>query len=131
MTLPSAGHAQETIGGGTIASPAVGPAPSYGLGPGFILVKIWNFGTNGNGLRFEYKTSTGGTHVSTGASPGAAPYWVRLVRSGNTFTGYWSTDGVNWTQSGTIGNAMTAGVNIGLSVNGACSAVLDNVTAAP
>lgn len=40
--------AQETIGGGTIASPAVGPAPSYGLGgSGMVLVKNWNFGTGG------------------------------------------------------------------------------------
>lgn len=41
-------HAQETVGGGTIANPAVGPAPSYGLGgSGAVLVKNWNFGTNG------------------------------------------------------------------------------------
>jgi fibronectin type 3 domain-containing protein len=40
--------AQETIGGGTIANPAVGPAPSYGIGgSGAVLVKNWNFGTGG------------------------------------------------------------------------------------
>ena len=38
----------ETLGGGTIASPAVGPAPSYGIGgPGMVLVKNWHFGTDG------------------------------------------------------------------------------------
>jgi len=38
----------ETVGGGTIASPAVGPQPAYGIGgSGFTLVKNWHFGTNG------------------------------------------------------------------------------------
>jgi len=39
----------ETIGGGTIASPAVGPPPSFGsvVGTGYTLVKNWDFGTNG------------------------------------------------------------------------------------
>lgn len=37
----------ETIGGGSIHFPAVGPAPSYGIGgTGFVLVKNWNFGTS-------------------------------------------------------------------------------------
>ena len=38
----------ETIGGGTIASPAVGPAQSFGIGgTGFTLVKNWHFGADG------------------------------------------------------------------------------------
>ena len=41
-TLPA-----ETVGGGTIASPAVGPAPANAIGgSGFALVKNWNFGTS-------------------------------------------------------------------------------------
>ena len=41
-------RAQETIGGGTITSPAVGPAPSYGIGgPNMVLVKNWHFGADG------------------------------------------------------------------------------------
>ena len=44
--IPMAKH--ETLGGGTIASPAVGPAPSYGIGgPGMVLVKNWHFGADG------------------------------------------------------------------------------------
>jgi hypothetical protein len=39
--------AAETIGGGTLATPAVGPAPAYAVdGSGFVLVKNWNFGTS-------------------------------------------------------------------------------------
>ena len=38
----------ETVGGGTVADPAHGPAPSFGIGgPGMVLVKNWHFGTNG------------------------------------------------------------------------------------
>lgn len=41
-------NAQETLGGGTIANPASGPPPSYGLGgAGLVLVKNWNFGSGG------------------------------------------------------------------------------------
>ena len=43
---PAAAEA-ETVGGGTDATPAVGPAASYDLGKGFTLVKNWNWGTNG------------------------------------------------------------------------------------
>ncbi len=39
---------KETLGGGTVVDPAVGPAPSFGLGgPNMVLVKNWKFGTNG------------------------------------------------------------------------------------
>ena len=38
----------ETLGGGTVADPAVGPPPSYGIGgPGMVLVKNWHFGADG------------------------------------------------------------------------------------
>jgi RHS repeat-associated protein len=56
------------------------------------------------------------------------PYWVQLVRAGNTFTGYVSPDGINWTQTGpstTIAMAQTA--YIGLAVCGG-TATINNVT---
>jgi hypothetical protein len=38
----------ETVGGGTVDSPAIGPAPRYGVeGGGAVLVKNWNFGQKG------------------------------------------------------------------------------------
>lgn len=40
--------AKTTTGSGVIASPAVGPPPSFGLGgPGMVLVKNWDFGKKG------------------------------------------------------------------------------------
>lgn len=44
----AAPKAPETIGGGTVAAPAIGPKPSFGIGgPGMVLVKNWHFGTQG------------------------------------------------------------------------------------
>ena len=40
--------AGETIGGGTVQSPAIGPKPSFGIGgPDLVLVKNWRFGAKG------------------------------------------------------------------------------------
>ena len=66
----------------------------------------------------------------------SAPYWVRLVRSGNTFTSYRSSDGVNWTTVGSVTITMSSNVYIGLLVCSHVNATLntstfDNVTANP
>jgi len=58
-------------------------------------------GGAGNGAGFQWRDSQGGganwsgTGAATAVDP---PQWVRLVRAGNTFTGYHSANGVNWTQ---------------------------------
>jgi glucose/arabinose dehydrogenase/regulation of enolase protein 1 (concanavalin A-like superfamily) len=88
--------------------------------------------TPGNGVAFQRRTSTGGSSAHTAAT-GAAPYWVRLVRNGNTFTAYRSSNGTSWTQIGSATISMTANVFVGLPVtshnNGAlCTATITNVT---
>ena len=57
--------------------------------------------TPSNGVTWQYRSSTGGTSANTNTTGLNAPYWVKLVRSGNTFTGYRSPNGVTWTQQGT------------------------------
>jgi ABC-type transport system involved in multi-copper enzyme maturation permease subunit len=56
--------------------------------------------TGGHGVRMQYDY----THDRPGL-PGpvsaASPRWLRLTRSGDTFTGYDSPDGVHWTRVGT------------------------------
>ncbi|MGF7235161.1 MAG: ABC transporter permease subunit [Frankia sp.] len=56
--------------------------------------------TGGHGVRMQYDY----THDRAG-SPGAvsasSPRWLRLTRSGDTLTGYESTDGARWTRVGT------------------------------
>jgi glucose/arabinose dehydrogenase/regulation of enolase protein 1 (concanavalin A-like superfamily) len=88
--------------------------------------------TRGNGVVFQRRTSTGGSSAST-AGTGAAPYWVRLVRSGNVFTAYSSPNGTTWTTLGSATISMTANVYVGLPVtshnNGAlCVATFTNVS---
>ena len=88
--------------------------------------------TPGNGVAFQRRTSTGGASTHT-ASTGAAPYWVRLVRSGNTFTAYRSSTGTTWTRIGSVSIPMTANVFVGLPVtshnnSALCTATFTNVT---
>jgi hypothetical protein len=54
---------------------------------------------------------------------------VKLVRSGNTFNGYTSPDGVDWVQVGTTQTVtMAQGVYIGLAVSGNNNSVLATAT---
>ena len=60
------------------------------------------FITPGNGVEFQWRTSTGGTTSSTVVGSVSPPRWVRLVRSeGAAFRASHSADGINWTQIGT------------------------------
>ena len=88
--------------------------------------------TPGSGLAFQYRQTTGGNCNWNGVT-GAAPAWVKLTRSGSTFTAYSSTDGSNWSSLGSTTINMAAGVYIGLAVtahnNGLLNtSTLDNVT---
>ena len=90
--------------------------------------------TPSSGAYWQYRSSDGGGSSYNNASGLAAPYWVKLVRSGNTFTGYLSADGQTWTQQGTATFTIASSVYVGLAVcshNTAnlCMATFDNVTA--
>jgi RHS repeat-associated protein len=51
------------------------------------------------------------------AGGGTPPNWLKLVRSGSTFSGYESTDGVNWIQVGTNQTiSMATSIYVGLTV---------------
>jgi hypothetical protein len=72
--------------------------------------------TPGNGAWFQRRlTAGGGTTVTSGATA-VAPYWVKLVRQGNTLSGYKSADGVNWTFVASDTVTMGATVDVGLAV---------------
>lgn len=84
--------------------------------------------TPSNGITWVYRSATNG---STGGSRTAglvAPYWIRVVRNGSTFTGYFSPDGVNWTQQGTITTSMANNVYIGLVVSSRSNSQLATAT---
>jgi hypothetical protein len=87
-----------------------------------------------SGIEFIWRSSTGGSSSSSGAG-GTPPNWVRLTRTNNVFTAYYSGDGNSWTQNGSpVTIAMTVGAYIGLPLcshaNGTLNtSLLDNVSA--
>lgn len=70
------------------------------------------------GVEFIRRISAGGTSVSTTGTTMLYPHWLKLVRQGNIFTAYRSTDGNKWTLVGTETITMNATVYIGIA---ACS----------
>jgi hypothetical protein len=88
-----------------------------------------------------YRPSAGGSTSSVNTSAVTLPYWVKLARSGSTFSSYSSLDGVNWMQVGsnqTINMAQTVYIGLAVSSNNnsaLATAAFDNVsvssTAAP
>ena len=94
------------------------------------------FVTPGKGVAFQCRTSSGQNGLNVNNPALAAPYWVKVVRRGNTFTSYCSPNGATWTQCGSQTIPMGANVYIGLSVTGhqdgrLCTATFDNVTVTP
>ena len=83
--------------------------------------------TPSKGVAFQRRVITGGLTAHSG-STGTAPYWVRLVRSGNTFTAYRSAYGSTWTQIGSVNIPMTANVFVGLPVSSVNNTALCTAT---
>lgn len=82
--------------------------------------------TPSKGVFFQRRLSTGGATsqtVITGSGL-AAPYWLKLVRSGNRLTGYHSSTGSTWTQLGYSTITMASKVWIGLAVSSSVNTVL-------
>jgi len=89
--------------------------------------------TPSNGAAFQHRTATDGTSAHTAGDVVTAPYWVKIARSGTTFTASQSSNGTSWTTIGTETISMATNVYIGLAVtshNGGalCASTIDNVT---
>jgi hypothetical protein len=70
------------------------------LTPGskYVLMAVTTNTPGGNhGVTFQGRTATNGSSDDDSSGAMTAPYWVKLTRSGSTFTGYHSPDGKNWT----------------------------------
>ena len=78
---------------------------------------VFSGATHSSGFRFGSRTTNKGnfTNTYTGGTPSFPNTWVRLKRSGNVFTGYRSSDGVNWTQMGTINISLPATLYVGMA----------------
>ena len=84
---------------------------------------------------FQWRTADGAwtaDHYSDGPVNGTV--WLKLVRDGNEFSGYYSTDGTTWTQVGTtmqiqMGATIQAGLAVSANNNGSlCTAQFSDVT---
>jgi N-acetylneuraminic acid mutarotase/regulation of enolase protein 1 (concanavalin A-like superfamily) len=71
----------------------------------------------GGGMEMLVRTASGGSTTFVQGEVATSPVWVKLVRNGNTITGYASTDGNGWTlvNSATI-PGLPATVFVGLAV---------------
>ncbi|HEX6975332.1 MAG TPA: phospholipase D-like domain-containing protein [Vicinamibacterales bacterium] len=87
----------------------------------------------GRGLAFQRRTAPGGDSTNTDGGAGTAPTWVRLVRSGTSFSAYTSADGTTWRLVGTDAIAMGSTIYVGLAVTShnnpaLCRATFDSMT---
>jgi regulation of enolase protein 1 (concanavalin A-like superfamily) len=79
------------------------------------------FQPNTAGLYVRSTTGASLTYQGTSFSAGYYPYWNKLTRSGNVFTAYVSTDGINWTSAGSTTLTMASNVYVGLAVGSQAS----------
>lgn len=88
-------------------------ATSAGDSP-FVMVTV----NPDNAVEIQWRTTSGGYADWTGnrVDDNGPVKWVKLVRTGDTFGGYYSTDGANWTLLGTISVSMPAASAAGLMV---------------
>lgn len=83
---------------------------------------------------FQWRNATGGSTANSASNGNEPPKWLRLVRAGNSYSGYYSNDGVTWTQQGSTQTfTMSANAYVGLAItahnNASLSTViLDNIT---
>jgi hypothetical protein len=87
-----------------------------------------------NGVRFQYRLTTGGATNREFDPNVAAPYWVKLQRtSGGMIRAYYSPDNAKWTQFPLKTVTMSAPIYIGLALTshdarGVCQAKFSNVS---
>jgi hypothetical protein len=101
------------------------------LTPGSMNAYVSLDGTHGQ--RFSVRTAENAASTRYGNATTTTPYWFKLTRLGNTFTGYSSPDGVTWTEVAspvTIQMSSTIYVGIGVTscnTSSPITTVFDNV----
>jgi hypothetical protein len=84
--------------------------------------------TPGNGVVFQYRNSAGTTTTAAQVSGLQAPVYVALTRSSGTLYAYYSLDGVNWTELGSVADFLVTSPQAGLAVSSHGSGVLNVAT---
>ncbi len=69
-----------------------------------------------SGVAMQYRAQPGGISSNVAVATGAAPEWLRLRRTGNTFTGYASDDGTTWRTIGSLTLPMDVDTFVGMAI---------------
>jgi hypothetical protein len=74
--------------------------------------------TPSNGILVQYRSSAGVSALGPTGVSGTPPAYIRVTRSGSTFSAYTSSDGVNWTlvSGSTVTMNVSGGMLAGLAV---------------
>ena len=93
--------------------------------------------TPSSGVHFQYRTVLNGSTTDSSTAGPAAPYWVKITKSGNTLNGWSSQNGTTWTQvGGNLTLSMTDPILVGMAVSSNSTgnystAVFDSVSGMP
>ncbi|MHA4811030.1 discoidin domain-containing protein [Flavitalea flava] len=68
--------------------------------------------TSGNGITFQYRSTSAGPSNNINITGYALPYYVKLIKAGTRYSGYISPDSVTWKQ---IGATVDLGFGAGVS----------------
>jgi len=80
-------------------------------------------------IYFDVRATSGGSTTEPGVVSATLPYWVKVSRSGNSFSSYTSMDGVSWVQVGTSQTiSMGSNVYVGLAVTSGSTTALATAT---
>ena len=79
-------------------------------------------------LFLQWRPNTGASTDREDFFAGSAPVWLRLVRRGNQFTGYFSSNGTSWTTAGSATINMAATAYVGLAVTSRMDSALSRAT---
>jgi regulation of enolase protein 1 (concanavalin A-like superfamily) len=89
--------------------------------------------TPGNGVAFQWRSTTGGASSTAGVAGVVAPQYVRITRTGSSIKAEYSANGTTWTQVGTtqtisFPTAVKAGLAVTSHTQGTgCTSTFDNV----
>jgi RHS repeat-associated protein len=95
------------------------------LDPGATSMYVFDYSS---GIWATERNSTGASTSYSYYTSDSLPYWIELVRNGDTFIESTSPDGINWTQAGTQTIAMAQNIYIGLAVSSRYTSSLSTVT---
>ena len=116
---------QPLSGDGTMVARVVSLQGSSSAQAGIMIRETLNAGANhvylfnySSTLYLTERTATGASSTYQPLGSAALPYWIKLARSGNVFTMYGSSDGLNWAQLGASQTvSMAQNVYVGLAVS--------------